>query len=316
MISRLILAALLACGIAASADAQTVPPSGFNTRIGAVTLAASDLYHVGGLMGTEAACSSTSACTVAANIGYEALIGTFGTGGVTATLPAASAEPFNGFMVVIKDEAGTASAANPLTIARAGSDTIDGTTSTSCGVAYCSITVMVNSAANGWAIVTSLSIAAKTCTNQVITVVGSAGVICTTLTSAYLPAATAYLNVKQKYTAPQAGTPVNVAISTATFTPNFDTTQNLEIDLTSACPCTLANPSGTLVAGTSGMVEIHQDATGSRTIGTWGSDYEYVGGTSTITLSTAANAIDYLFYYVNNAATSIILGTPLKAPTH
>lgn len=126
----------------------------------------------------------------------------------------------------------------------------------------------------------------------------------------------ATLNLKQKYTAPQAGTPVNVAISTATFTANFDTTQNFEIDLTSACPCTLANPSGTLVAGTSGMIEVHQDGTGSRTLGTYGSQYQYAGGTSTIVLSTAASSIDYLPYYVNNAATAIILGGIIKGPAH
>lgn len=126
----------------------------------------------------------------------------------------------------------------------------------------------------------------------------------------------AELNLAQTFSAAQRNTPVNVSISTATFTPSFDGSNNFEIDLTSACPCTLANPSTTLVAGQSGMIEIHQDATGSRTIGTWGSDYQYVGGTSTITLSTAANAVDYLPYYVNNAATGIVLGGLVKAPSH
>ncbi|MGC2411737.1 MAG: hypothetical protein WA459_03445 [Stellaceae bacterium] len=126
----------------------------------------------------------------------------------------------------------------------------------------------------------------------------------------------AFLDVAHSFTKSQRGMPVNTAISTATFTPNFDNSQNFEIDLTSACPCTLANPSTSLVAGQSGMIEIHQDGTGSRTIGTWGTDYQYAGGTSTITLSTTASAIDYLPYYVNNAATGIVLGTLLKAPAH
>jgi hypothetical protein len=127
----------------------------------------------------------------------------------------------------------------------------------------------------------------------------------------------AVLGTKQSWTAAQRGTPTNISISTSTFTPNFDTAQNFEIDLVHAsCPCTLANPSTTLVAGQSGMIEIHQSATGSDTIGTWGSDYQYVGGTSTITLSTAANAVDYLSYYVNNAATGIVLGALEKAPAH
>jgi hypothetical protein len=121
----------------------------------------------------------------------------------------------------------------------------------------------------------------------------------------------------QSWTAAQRGTPSNIAISTATFTPNFNTAQNFEIDLVHAsCPCTLANPSTTLVAGQSGMIEVHQSATGSDTIGTWGADYQYAGGTSTIALSTTASAVDYLPYYVNNAATGIVLGTLLKAPAH
>lgn len=119
------------------------------------------------------------------------------------------------------------------------------------------------------------------------------------------------------WTGSQRETPVNVSISTATFTPNFNTGQNFELDLVHAsCPCTLANPSTTLVAGQSGVIEVHQSATGSDTIGTWGSDYQYVGGTSTITLSTTASTVDYLPYYVNNAATGIVLGTLLKAPSH
>lgn len=124
------------------------------------------------------------------------------------------------------------------------------------------------------------------------------------------------LATAESWTKAQRGTPVNIAISTSTFTPNFDNSQNFEIDLTSACPCTLANPSTTLVAGQSGIIEIHQDGSGSRTIGTYGTDYLAAGGTSTITLSTAASSVDYLPYYVNNAATGIVLGALIKGPTH
>jgi len=126
----------------------------------------------------------------------------------------------------------------------------------------------------------------------------------------------AYTDVAQAFTKSQRGTPVNIAISTATFTPSFNNAQNFEIDLTSACPCALANPSTSLVAGQSGMFEIHQDGSGSRTIVTWGSDYQSVGGTSTIVLSTAASAIDYLPYYVNNAATAIVFGGLIRSPSH
>ena len=138
--------------------------------------------------------------------------------------------------------------------------------------------------------------------------------------TASLPANTgtlAELNYAQSWPGAQRGTPTNIAISTATFTPNFNTAQNFEIDLIHAsCPCTLANPSTTLVAGQSGVIEIHQSATGSDSIGTWGSDYQYVGGTASITLSTGANAVDYLPYYVNNAATGIVLGGLLLKPVH
>lgn len=125
----------------------------------------------------------------------------------------------------------------------------------------------------------------------------------------------ASLTTPQSWTAAQRGTP-NKPVGPTTFTPSFDVANNFEIDLSSSCPCTLANPSTALVAGQSGVIEIHQDPTGSRTITTWGSDYRYVGGTSTITLSTAASAVDYLPYYVNNAATAIVLGTLLQAPVH
>ena len=64
------------------------------------------------------------------------------------------------------------------------------------------------------------------------------------------------------------------------------------------------------------MFEIVQSSTGSNTIGTWGSEYEYAGGTSTIALSTANNAVDYLPYYVDSTGSFIVLGGIIKGPTH
>lgn len=113
----------------------------------------------------------------------------------------------------------------------------------------------------------------------------------------------------------QRSTPVAITIATATFTPNFDTGQNYTIGLTSACPCTLANPSTTPVAGQQGVIQITQDGTGSRTIGTWGSQYIYEGGTSTIALSTAANAKDFFGYWVIDS-THILLMTGALNATH
>lgn len=126
----------------------------------------------------------------------------------------------------------------------------------------------------------------------------------------------AWKNAVGSWTAAQRGSFSTPTISTATFTPSFDVAQNFKIGLTSACPCTLANPSTTLIAGQTGVIEFAQDGTGSRTVGTWGSAYAYAGGTSTITLSTAAYSVDFVPYVVNDAATKIVLAAPLLNPVH
>jgi hypothetical protein len=94
--------------------------------------------------------------------------------------------------------------------------------------------------------------------------------------------------------------PTTLAISTATFTPN-GTSNNYNITLVHAsCPCTLANPSVTPVAGQTGKIVVTQSATGSDTIGTYGSFYKFSGGTAP-TLTAAANSVDLLSYYVIDA---------------
>jgi hypothetical protein len=124
------------------------------------------------------------------------------------------------------------------------------------------------------------------------------------------------LNTANAWSAPQRTNTETPAISTSTFTPVFSTGQNHRIVLVHAsCPCTIANPAA-IVAGQSGMIEIAQSATGSDTIGTWGSEYEYAGGTSSITLSTGANAVDYLPYYVDSTGSFIVLGGIVKGPAH
>jgi hypothetical protein len=105
------------------------------------------------------------------------------------------------------------------------------------------------------------------------------------------------LNGTNVWSAQQSVTPTSLAISTVTFTPD-GSSNNYSILLTTACPCTLANPSTTPVAGTGGEIEIIQSSTGSNTIGTWGSQYEAPGGTASLTLSTGDNAVDILSYYV------------------
>lgn len=113
-------------------------------------------------------------------------------------------------------------------------------------------------------------------------------------------------NAAQSFTAAQRGAPATLTISTTTFTPNFDAAQNFSAMLVHAsCPCTIANPSTTPVAGQSGMIAIAQSSTGSDTV-TWGSQYKFAGATPP-TLSTGANDVDFLPYYVFSA-TQIIVG--------
>ena len=61
----------------------------------------------------------------------------------------------------------------------------------------------------------------------------------------------------------------------------------------------LQNPTN-IVAGQSGILAVTQDASGSRLL-TYGTFYKFVGGTPPV-LSTGANAVDYLSYYVESAS--------------
>lgn len=98
-----------------------------------------------------------------------------------------------------------------------------------------------------------------------------------------------------------------LTISTATFTPTFNASNDFSITLVHAsCPCTLANPSGQITPGQHGIIYVTQSATGSDTITTWGSEYLAQGGTSTITLSSGANAMDVLSYVVKDATHIVI----------
>lgn len=130
-----------------------------------------------------------------------------------------------------------------------------------------------------------------------------------------IPADVAYFDLNQTFTKSQRDTVQSLSLSSSTATPNFDNGNHFTLTLSSACPCTLANPSTTPVAGQGGVIEIIQDGTGSRTIGTWGSNYTAPGGTSTITLSTGANARDYVSYYVADS-THIVLTMAAANATH
>jgi hypothetical protein len=97
------------------------------------------------------------------------------------------------------------------------------------------------------------------------------------------------------------------SISTATFMPDGSTGVNFTINLVhAACPCTIANPVN-LPVGSSGLIWVIQSSTGSDTIGTWGTNFRFAGGTHP-TLTTTANAVDALSYVVRDS-THIQLST-------
>jgi fibronectin-binding autotransporter adhesin len=100
------------------------------------------------------------------------------------------------------------------------------------------------------------------------------------------------------------------AVSTSgNITMNFDLYTNFQITANGG-NVALLNGTGTLTAGQSGVIVLIQDGTGSRTIST-GSDYEWPAATVG-TISTAANAVDVIPYYID-ANDSILLGAPQLA---
>ena len=119
------------------------------------------------------------------------------------------------------------------------------------------------------------------------------------------------LNAANTWSNSQAGSITTLSISGSTFTPDASNNHYKITLVHASCPCTLANPSPSFVAGTSGVIEVVQSSSGSDTIGTWGSSYLAPGGTSTITLSTGANAIDVLSYFVVDS-THILLSPSLN----
>ena len=95
--------------------------------------------------------------------------------------------------------------------------------------------------------------------------------------------------------------------NTGSITLDFETNQNFVLTFTGNV--TFANPS-TEQVGQSGIIVCIQDGTGSRTL-SLGTDYETAGGAG-ITLSTGANAVDIIPYFVK-ASGSIQLGAVQQA---
>lgn len=96
-----------------------------------------------------------------------------------------------------------------------------------------------------------------------------------------------------------------VLTSSTSITPDFNA--GLNFTLTLAHNTTLQNPSNAQV-GDSGVIEITQDGSGSKTMA-YGSNWKFPGGAPV--LSTAAGSIDCLAYFV--VATGRILANLTKA---
>lgn len=91
----------------------------------------------------------------------------------------------------------------------------------------------------------------------------------------------------------------------ATITPDFGVGINFTVTI--AGNRTLANPNNQK-AGQSGIIRVVQDATGSRTLA-YGANWKFAGGAPV--LSTTANAVDIISYFVHASGT--IYGTLGKA---
>jgi len=93
---------------------------------------------------------------------------------------------------------------------------------------------------------------------------------------------------------------VGLGTTNATTTLDFSTGNNFSLTLNASI--VLANPTG-VTTGQSGIIQIQQDSGGSRTVG-FGSHWDFPNATVP-TLSTGANALDALTYFVRSS-TSII----------
>lgn len=102
--------------------------------------------------------------------------------------------------------------------------------------------------------------------------------------------------IAQTFTKAQRGA-ITALTDGATITPDFSAANNFSVTL--AGNRTLANPTNQ-TAGQSGAIVITQDATGSRTL-SFGSNWKFPNGTAP-TLTTTANKVDVLVYYVESAS--------------
>ena len=133
--------------------------------------------------------------------------------------------------------------------------------------------------------------------------IAGGGTGATTLAGANIVAS----NANTTFTKALRGSTLTAGSQTGSVTLDFDTYQHFV--LTATGNVTLANPT-TESVGQSGIIVFIQDGTGSRTL-SLGTDYETAGGAG-LTISTAANAVDVIPYFVK-ASASIQLGAPQLA---
>ena len=124
-----------------------------------------------------------------------------------------------------------------------------------------------------------------------LTLAGTDG---TTMTFPASNTTVAGLAIAQSFTKAQRGS-VTALTDGATITPDFSLANNFS--LTIGGNRTLANPTN-LTAGQSGAIVITQDGTGSRTLA-YGSYWKFPSATAP-TLTTTANYVDVLVYYVES----------------
>lgn len=131
--------------------------------------------------------------------------------------------------------------------------------------------------------------------------VDAAGIVATDITSgtvaaARLPATTAYTDVAQTFTKPQRGAIATLVSAANLIAVDLALSDNFKITL--AQNNTLSAPTN-VVEGQSGVITFTQDGTGSRTMA-YNAFWDFAGAAPA--LSTVANAIDHLSYYVEPGA--------------
>ena len=106
---------------------------------------------------------------------------------------------------------------------------------------------------------------------------------------------TAKTDVAQSFTAGQRGE-VTTLTDAATIATDLADSNNFTVTL--GATRILGNPTNA-VAGQGGVIEVKQDATGTRLL-TYGANWKFEGGTAP-TLSTTASAVDLVAYQVLSA---------------